>query len=90
LAKPGVLEKYLNANVVEAVRDVFTGIFPLDEGSEGDAAIQLALQNPDRYVLKPQREGGGHNFYGQNVKTKLLGRYLRNMWNILHSPAQPR
>jgi glutathione synthase len=25
------------------------------------------MQNPDRYVLKPQREGGGNNLYGQDL-----------------------
>eukprot|EP01038_Epipyxis_sp_PR26KG_P013036 gene13036-17472_t len=27
----------------------------------------LAINNPDGYVLKPQREGGGNNFYGQEM-----------------------
>ena len=29
------------------------------QSPEGDAAVQLALANPEKYVLKPQREGGG-------------------------------
>jgi hypothetical protein len=29
------------------------------------------MQNPDRYVLKPQREGGGNNLYGQNLVEML-------------------
>ena len=27
--------------------------------SEGDQAIEMALSDPERFVLKPQREGGG-------------------------------
>lgn len=27
----------------------------------------LALSNPDGFVLKPQREGGGHNLYGAEM-----------------------
>ena len=26
---------------------------------EGERAIEMALQDPERFVLKPQREGGG-------------------------------
>ena len=29
------------------------------QGPEGDEAVELAMQNPAKYVLKPQREGGG-------------------------------
>ena len=33
--------------------------------------IAKALKEPEKYVLKPQREGGSHNFYGPDVKAKL-------------------
>lgn len=29
------------------------------QGKEGADAEKMALANPDRFVLKPQREGGG-------------------------------
>ena len=29
------------------------------QGVEGDEAIAAAVQSPERFVLKPQREGGG-------------------------------
>nr|CAD7206359.1 unnamed protein product [Timema douglasi] len=38
----------------------------------GEEAIQLALANPDKFVLKPQREGGGNNVYGEKVREELL------------------
>lgn len=28
----------------------------------------MAMENPDRFVLKPQREGGGNNMYGDEIK----------------------
>lgn len=28
---------------------------------EGDAAMKLAVGNPHRYVMKPQREAGGES-----------------------------
>ena len=29
------------------------------QGPEGDKMVEMALNNPQNYVLKPQREGGG-------------------------------
>lgn len=29
------------------------------QGPEGDKMVEMALENPQNYVLKPQREGGG-------------------------------
>lgn len=29
------------------------------QGTEGDDAVKLAISSPEKYVLKPQREGGG-------------------------------
>lgn len=26
-----------------------------------------AMQNPDKFVLKPLKEGGGNNFFGQEI-----------------------
>lgn len=31
-----------------------------------------AIENPENYVLKPQREGGGFNVYGNDIKPALL------------------
>lgn len=43
----------------------FTNIFPMDDSEPGLAARKLALDADacKRYVLKPQREGGGNNCY---------------------------
>lgn len=32
----------------------------------------MALANPNNYVLKPQREGGGNNIYGDEIRDFLL------------------
>ena len=34
-------------------------------------ARELALAHPDEWVLKPQREGGGNNLYGQDMVRRL-------------------
>lgn len=31
----------------------------------------MAILHPEKYVMKPQREGGGNNIYGLDVKTTL-------------------
>ena len=30
--------------------------------------MTMAISNPDKFVLKPQREGGGNNLYGDDIK----------------------
>src|SRR5436190_21197588 len=42
-------------------------MYPLDTSKEGLQARNLALSNPESYVLKPQREGGGNNIYRTSI-----------------------
>ena len=49
------------------MRRVFTGLFSLED----DGVVESALKAPERYVLKPQREGGGNNLYGHDLKQAL-------------------
>ena len=37
----------------------------------GNASFEAAMKNPEKYVLKPQREGGGNNVYGDDIKPFL-------------------
>ncbi|XP_017266719.1 glutathione synthetase [Kryptolebias marmoratus] len=69
LARPGVLERFFPAQpeVVQQIRATFTGLYTLDMGPEGDRTEQMALAEPERFVLKPQREGGGNNLYGSDI-----------------------
>jgi glutathione synthase len=59
LAGNGVLEQFLNEEQCKDMRTCFTGLYPLDDSPEGKEAYQDACLNPMKYVLKPQREGGG-------------------------------
>ncbi|KAL3702413.1 hypothetical protein R1sor_020435 [Riccia sorocarpa] len=71
LASPGVLEKYIDdKQAVSKLRSSFAGLWGL-EGAGSDSIIQRAIKEPHRFVLKPQREGGGNNTYGDDVATKL-------------------
>ena len=47
--------------------ETFARIYPFDSSPEGLEARQLALSNPEGYVLKPQREGGGNNIYRSSI-----------------------
>jgi hypothetical protein len=49
----------------------FAGLYPLDGSPAADAARAAALADPHAYVLKPQREGGGNNYYNDDVARML-------------------
>ncbi|CAM0135686.1 unnamed protein product [Umbelopsis sp. WA50703] len=71
LAIPGRLEKYLDKQVAQELRASFAGLYPLDHTEHGQQAYQMALAHPEKYVMKPQREGGGNNLYGNDILTEL-------------------
>ena len=37
------------------------------QSDKGDKAYEMAMKNPSRFVVKPQREGGGNNVYGDDI-----------------------
>lgn len=53
----------LTAEHASQLLDSTTNLYPLDRTPEGLAALELAHAHPERFVLKPQREGGGNNVY---------------------------
>ncbi|KAM6458212.1 glutathione synthetase isoform 3-T3 [Liasis olivaceus] len=73
LSRPGVLERFLpnKPEAVAQLRATFTGLYSLEMDEEGDKMVAMALADPDRFVLKPQREGGGNNLYGDELKQVL-------------------
>ncbi|CAG4939195.1 unnamed protein product [Colias eurytheme] len=73
LAAPGVLETFMSEGAMTSrVRDIFTGLYSLDFDENGERAVEMALADAEKFVLKPQREGGGNNLYGADVKEALL------------------
>ncbi|CAG9570936.1 unnamed protein product [Danaus chrysippus] len=73
LAAPGVLEKFMGAGATTGrVRDIFAGLYSLDFDENGERAVDMALADAERFVLKPQREGGGNNVYGADIRDALL------------------
>ena len=72
LTKPDILERFLDTIAAEKLRNTFTGIWGLErDDPEGNRAVEMALEDPNRFVLKPQREGGGNNIYGRDIAILL-------------------
>ncbi|XP_041376800.1 glutathione synthetase-like [Gigantopelta aegis] len=72
LARAGILEQFISdTETVSRIRQMFAGQYTLDLGEEGDRATKLAFSSPHKFVLKPQREGGGNNLYGDDIATFL-------------------
>jgi len=68
LARDGVLERFVKEeDKRKSIRSMFTGLYPLDKSDKGDKAYEMAMKNPSRFVVKPQREGGGNNVYGDDI-----------------------
>ena len=59
---------------VDRLRATFATIYPLDNSEQGRQALSIARDSSKslKYVLKPQREGGGNNIYGAKIPDHLL------------------
>ncbi|KAL7744521.1 hypothetical protein ACLKA6_017044 [Drosophila palustris] len=92
LAQPSVLERFINdPDEIKAVGKIFTGLYSLDDNEVGNANYEMALRTPERFVLKPQREGGGNNVYGVDIPDALkrMSRVERSAWilmDLIHPP----
>mmetsp|Transcript_5927 Transcript_5927/g.21662 ORF Transcript_5927/g.21662 Transcript_5927/m.21662 type:complete len:541 (+) Transcript_5927:1-1623(+) len=67
LAAPGALERFMDPGDCAALRACFAGLWTLEEGD----VVQQAIEAPQNFVLKPQREGGGNNLYGEELRDAL-------------------
>ncbi|EPS42006.1 hypothetical protein H072_4019 [Dactylellina haptotyla CBS 200.50] len=68
LAGKANLEKFItDEQTKERVFDTFAAIYPMDTSEDGLRARKLAFEEPHRFVLKPQREGGGNNIYKEKI-----------------------
>lgn len=71
LGHEDILRKFTDAAAAKTVQDTFVGLYTLDELIDSTPATEVACQSPEDFVLKPQREGGGNNLYGEEMKMKL-------------------
>ncbi|XP_061348458.1 glutathione synthetase, chloroplastic-like [Gastrolobium bilobum] len=69
LAKPSVLERFFeNKEDIAKLRECFAGLWSLDDSD----IAKKAIERPELFVMKPQREGGGNNIYGDALRETLL------------------
>jgi len=61
------------------LRSCFAGIYALDDKD----AVSRAIQSPENFVLKPQREGGGHNIYNEKVREALLTKSVTELQSFI-------
>ena len=71
LTDEDVLTKFLPEQQSSLLHSTFTGLWGLECDEKGDMAAEMALRDPGAFVMKPQREGGGHNVYGNDIPAVL-------------------
>ena len=87
LTKPEILNNFTSSETSKHLLKTFAEIHTLDEiieTPEGEmSATEWVSGNPENYVLKPQREGGGNNYFGReilnflkNIKQDGLNSYI--------------
>ncbi|CAK4693734.1 hypothetical protein LEN26_012836 [Aphanomyces euteiches] len=68
LAQPAQLRRFMSEEESVALEKSFTGLYGLEQSSPDFPRIKaMVAANPRGFVLKPQREGGGNNLYGDEV-----------------------
>ena len=71
LADYSILSEFVPESVADQLKAYFAMMFGLEEEVEGRPAREFLVENAEQYVLKPQREGGGNNVYGAEIKDFL-------------------
>lgn len=69
----------ITSSDLSLLTSTFVDIYPLDDSEQGKKAQKLAFDQPEKYVLKPQREGGGNNIYKQDIP-KFLTNIPKEDW----------
>ncbi|KAK7397238.1 hypothetical protein VNO78_18405 [Psophocarpus tetragonolobus] len=84
LAKPGVLERtpfiresgkaWDHGDFDETVEGLGSGVISYSSlwSLEDSDIVKKAIESPELFVMKPQREGGGNNIYGDDLRKTLL------------------
>jgi len=72
LTDRSVVRRFLDSDEeADAVMRVFMKMYTLDNDATIDALLTETLAHPEKYVLKPQREGGGNNIWGADIYKTL-------------------
>ena len=71
LASSDILREFVPESVADQLKAYFANMFGLEEEVEGRTAREFLEEHAEQYVLKPQREGGGNNVYGAEIRNFL-------------------
>ncbi len=71
LADSSILSEFVPESVADQLKAYFAMMFGLEEEVEGRPAREFLTENAEQFVLKPQREGGGNNVYGAEIRDFL-------------------
>lgn len=66
----------------------FTALYPLDTSPAGESALTLVHSAPERFVLKPQREGGGNNVYRNDIPPYLTALATKDVGKASGEPLE--
>uniref|UniRef100_A0A183C986 Glutathione synthetase n=1 Tax=Globodera pallida TaxID=36090 RepID=A0A183C986_GLOPA len=79
LARPGMVERFFSgpneAHMAAQIRETFAGLWGFEaDQTKNNELIQMAIKNPERFVLKPIGEGcGAHfNYFDDDIPKKLV------------------
>lgn len=78
LCEEGQVERFLDKEEdCQKVRSTFTEMHSLSREARSSFSLEVgdamfrAMDRPEDWVMKPQREGGGNNLYGSAIRNKL-------------------
>ncbi|RLN86317.1 hypothetical protein BBJ28_00024451, partial [Nothophytophthora sp. Chile5] len=72
LAEPSALRRFMTEEEAKQLETSFAGLYGLEKDAPATERVkQMAVENPRAFVLKPQREGGGNNLYGDEVAAAI-------------------
>lgn len=74
LTHPDIIRQFVDNEKAEQLEKTFVKMWPLDDSELGLEGQLLAISEPEGFVLKPQREGGGNNVYREKIVP-----FLKNM-----------
>lgn len=71
LSDQAMLEKFVSPQEAVELLETMVAMCPVDGALHGATGRELALAEPENWVLKPSREGGGNNYFGQQMVEHL-------------------
>lgn len=73
IAKDDIYNKFIDKDTpgAKALKSTFAGMWGLELNQAGHEIVNTVLSNPEKFVMKPQREGGGNNIYASDIPSVL-------------------